>query len=102
MNIPLIVPEKLKPIAPIIIQYLSPLLLWFSDLVYQGLIRRDCDHLLCQLQKLLDFTELEDACAAYHQLNGTGRPVSHTVSQLLRTMLVKYLYGCEYSEKSWG
>lgn len=98
MNISLIIPEKLKPIAPIIIQYLSPLLLWLSDQVYDNLIGRDRNHLLCQLQEFLDFTELETACADYHQLNGRGRPVSHTVPQLVRAMLVKYLYGCSLRE----
>jgi len=98
MNISLIIPENLKPIASIIIHYLSPLLLWLSDLVYENLLSRDRDHLLCQLHQLLDFREMEAACAEYHQLNGCGRPVAHTVPQLLRAMLVKYLYGCSLRE----
>lgn len=98
MTISLIIPEKLKPIASILSQYLSPLLLWLSDLTYENLIGRDPDHPLCHLQQLLDFTELESACANYHQLNGIGRPVNHTVAQLLRAMLVKYLYGCSLRE----
>jgi hypothetical protein len=31
-------------------------------------------------------------------LNSNGRPVTHTVPQLLRAMLVKYLYGCSLRE----
>jgi len=98
INISLIIPEKLKPIATILNQYLAPLLLWLSDLAYQNLSGRDPDHLLCQLHCLLDFSEMEAACADYHQLKGNGRPVEHTVSQLLRAMLVKYLYGCSLRE----
>lgn len=98
MTISLIIPEKLKPIATILSQYLSPLLLWLSELAYENLMGRDPDHLLCQLQHLLDFTAMEAACADYHQLNSAGRPVEHTVSQLLRAMLVKYLYGCSLRE----
>ena len=99
MTISLIIPEKLKPIASILSQYLSPLLLWLSDLTYESLIGRDPDHLLCHLQQLLDFTELEAACADYHLLNGIGRPVNHTIPKLLRAMLVKYLYGCSLRER---
>ena len=98
MTISLIIPEKLKPIASILSQYLSPLLLWLSDLTYESLIGRDPDHLLCHLQQLLDFTELEAACADYHLLNDIGRPVNHTIPKLLRAMLVKYLYGCSLRE----
>ena len=56
------------------------------------------DHPLSRLHQLLDWTEMETACAHYHQLNGSGRPVAHPVSQLLRAMLVKYLYGCSLRE----
>jgi len=98
MKTALIIPENLKPIAPIISQYLSPLLLWLSDLVYKRLIRGGETHLLKQLPQLLDLTEIETACATYHQLNGQGRPVSHSVPQLLRALLVKYLYGCSLRE----
>ena len=98
MTISLIIPEKLKPIATIFNHYLTPLLLWLSDLVYENLIDRDPDHLLCQLHRLLDFSEMEAACADFHQLKGNCRPVEHTVPQLLRAMLVKYLYGCSLRE----
>lgn len=94
----IIIPKNLAPIAPILTQYLSPLLIWFSDLVYERLIASEHDHLLYRLHSLLDFTELETACAAYHPGNGNGRPVIHTVPQLLRAMLVKYLYGCSLRE----
>lgn len=92
------IPEKLTPITPIIEQYFTQLLIWFSGLVYERLVSREPQHLLYQLQQLLDFTEMETACANYHQLKGSGRPVEHTVPQLLRVMLVKYLYGCSLRE----
>lgn len=98
MNTDLIIPENLALIAPIIRQYLTPLLIWFSNLIYERLIASEHDHLLYRLHHLLDFTELETACADYHRLNGNGRPVTHTVGQLLRVMLVKYLYGCSLRE----
>lgn len=94
----IIIPKNLAPIAPILTQYLSPLLIWFSDLVYERLLASQQGHLLCRLHALLDFTELETDCANYHRLNGNGRPVCHTVPQLLRAMLVKYLYSCSLRE----
>ena len=94
----IIIPKNLAPIAPILAPYLTPLLFWFSNLIYQRLLASQQGHLLCRLHALLDFTELETACATYHCLNGNGRPVCHTVPQLLRAMLVKYLYGCSLRE----
>lgn len=98
MNTDLIIPENLAPIAPIIKQYLAALLIWFSNLAYEHLIAREHEHLLYRLHNRLDFKELQTACADYHHLNGNGRPVTHTVPQLLRAMLVKYLYGCSLRE----
>ncbi len=86
------IPENLTPIASVLTRYLSPLLCWFSDFVYDRLIPPDSKHLLCTLHNILDFSALEAACADYHKLNGKGRSVSHTVPKLLRALLVKYLY----------
>ncbi len=92
------IPENLTAIAPILEQHLPKLLLWFSNLVYNRLISRAPDHLLVQLRHLLDWTEMETTCADYHQTNGNGRPVEHSVPHLLRALLVKYLYGCSLRE----
>lgn len=93
-----IIPETLAPIAPIVKQNLTLLLIWLSDLVYQRLISRDSNHLLCQLDQMLDWHESESICTGYHKLNGMGSPVEHSVSRLLRAMMVKYLYGCSLRE----
>lgn len=92
------IPEKQTQITPIIDQYLSELLIWFSTLVYDRLVRHSRDPLLYQLSSLLDLGEIETKCAPYHQHNGSGRPVEHTVPHLVRAMLVKYLYGCSLRE----
>lgn len=92
------IPENLEPIAPILKQYLSPLLIWLSNLVYERLISREQSHLLYQLHQLLDWREIETTCTAYHQSKGHGRPIEHTVPRLLRALLVKYLYGCSLRE----
>jgi len=88
-----IIPEILQPVAPILSQYLQPLLLWLSQLVYDQLIVRQPQHPLVRLYHLLDFGPLELACAAYQAAPGKrGHPVVHWVRRLLRALLVKYWY----------
>lgn len=46
-----------------------------------------------RLHSLLDFSALEQACADYHRHRcGPGRPVSHSVSKLLRLLFLRYWY----------
>jgi transposase len=89
----IIIPEILQPIASILSQYLQPLLSWASQYILQQLVAKYPHHPLVRLQSLLDFSELERACAGYHQPGGSrGRPVSHRVPQLLRLLFVRYWY----------
>ena len=70
-----IIPEILQPVAPILSQYLQPLLLWLSQLVYQQLLARQGQQPLVCLAGLLDFGPLERACAAYQTAPGRrGHP----------------------------
>lgn len=82
----------LSPLLLSIIEaHLTLALRWFSDYVYQRLLGREANHPLVQWHGRLDFSPLEEACADYHQQTGLGRPVSHTVAQLLRALLIKYV-----------
>lgn len=72
--------------------YLEPLLFWLSDHIYTQLFKRETDHLLLQLQQHLDFQPLEQACAAFHHASGPGAPPTHPTPQLVRALLVKYLF----------
>jgi hypothetical protein len=81
-----------KAVLSIVDAYLDSLLLWFSDYVYTELLKRAQDHVLVKLQAHLDFTALEKACAGYHHSTGPGAPPTHTVPQLVRALLVKYLF----------
>jgi len=92
------IPENLSQIAPILIRYLSPLLQWLSNLVYERLIPPDSNHILFTLNKIVDFSALESACANYHKSNGKGHPINHAVPKMLRAMVVKYLYDCSLRE----
>ncbi|MEK6573960.1 MAG: transposase [Chloroflexota bacterium] len=72
--------------------YLQPLLYWLSDYIYTQLFKREAEHPLIQLQRHLDFGPLEQACAEFHHLSGPGAPSTHPVPQLVRALLVKYLF----------
>lgn len=71
--------------------HLSTLLYWFSDEMYRRLLVRAQSHFLFRLKKQVDFAALEEACAGYHHQRGPGAPMVHTVSRLVRALLVKYL-----------
>lgn len=81
-----------EAILAIVNAHLNALLLWFSDYVYTELLKRAQDNLLVKVQAHLDFTALEKACASYHHHTGPGAPPMHTVPQLVRALLVKYLF----------
>jgi len=75
-----------------LISYLDPLLHWFSERVYADLLGKAADHLLVQLHHHLDLAPLEAACAAFHHSQGPGARPTHPVPQLVRALLLKYLY----------
>ena len=89
----LIIPETLTPIASIFSRYLHPLLAWFTQYIFDRLLSDNHHNPLLQLQKRLDFSALEQACAPFHDSAATrGRPIAHSVPRLLRTIFIKYWY----------
>lgn len=89
----LIIPETLTPIASIFSRYLQPLLAWFTQYIFDRLLSDNHHNPLLQLQKRLDFSALEQACAPFHHSAATrGRPVAHSVPRLLRAIFIKYWY----------
>ena len=81
-----------------LIHYLPALLDWFSTRIYADLIGQADDHLLVQVNELLDLAPLEAACAAYHHESGPGTRPKHTVPRLVRALLVQQLYGWSQRE----
>lgn len=81
-----------EAVLAIVNAHLNALLLWFSDYVYNELLKRAQDNVLVKVQAHLDFTALEKACASYHHHTGPGAPPTHTVPRLVRALLVKYLF----------
>ena len=87
-------------------QYLPLFLVIFAEhfetliqqLVYGIILSHAKSHLLYRIQRHLDFSELERACAAYHHTEGKGTHPTHTVPRLLRILLIKYLYDLSLRE----
>lgn len=72
--------------------YWQTLTSYFSDLLYADLLERCHNHLLVKLARSLDLSKVEAACAAFHHQEGPGRPITYPVSQLVRALLVGWLY----------
>ena len=96
-----IIPESLIPLIPILQLYLEPLQLWFSQYLYNKLLRQAQKHELVKLQALLDFTPLEQVCANYHHQSGAGRKPQHTVGKLVRAFFIKYYFNLSLRELEW-
>jgi hypothetical protein len=85
-----IVPERLQKI---IVEHEEELEAYFGEQVFAKLVKRNGKHLLVMLAKHLDLTDIEVECRSYHHESGPGRPVVHRVEQMVRALLVGWLYG---------
>ena len=85
------------PILPqtalfVIVQSWSVVLQLVSAYWYERQLSRYQKHWLVQLNKMVDLSGLEQACAGFQTDNGQGRPITHTPARLVRALLIKYLY----------
>ncbi|MCB8944018.1 MAG: transposase [Ardenticatenaceae bacterium] len=80
--------------------YLQEVLAWCSQWWYEQLLTKWQDEELYQWQHQLDFSPLEQACAAYHQgrVGQRGRPIEHSVSKLVRVLFLMYSQHCSYRQ----
>ena len=88
-------------VMALVIAHLTPLLQWFSELVYADLLKRTPDHLLVKLHKRLNLAPVETACAAFHHTDGPGTKPTHTVPHMVRALLVGYLQDWSLRELEW-
>ena len=81
-----------KYVESLLTTYYTVVLDWFSGQVYANLLKRDPQHLLVQLSKQIKWVKLEDLCSGFHHDQGAGAPPTHSSAQLVRALLVGYLY----------
>src|SRR5512133_603949 len=71
---------------------------WFSAQLYERLVAHQAGHILVRLQALIDVRLVVAGCAEYFHSSGPGTKPSYTIEQLVRTLLVKYLFNWSLRE----
>lgn len=66
--------------------------------IYDDLVYKYRQHWLVHLEEALDLTALEQGCAGFHKGSGKGSWTEHTIPQLVRALLVKYLFNLSYRQ----
>ena len=94
----MIIPHLSPTVSQLIHENQSALTHWFNEQFAQGITTQYSDHLLVQIQPAFDWTPLEQACAHYHAATQQRAPILHTVSHLIRALVVKYLYSWSYRQ----
>ncbi len=95
------------PDVPPLVQYfllafLTPILAWLSDRVYQALLVRCAAHPLVRLAHLYDPSAVVATCSAYYHRDGPGRPPTYTVNTLVRAEIVRaWADSCSDPELEW-
>jgi len=90
-----ILPENLQQIQT---NQLEELEGWFSERLYEQMLKRNRGHVLVQLQQLLGWEAIEQACRGFYHQTGPGAKPRHQVGQLVRAILVKALYNWSLRE----
>ncbi len=93
--------KEMPPIVNHIIEeYLMFVLSWCSDYLYERLLPRWQEEHLVQCREAIDFTPIEQACAAYHkrQKGQRGRSIKHTVPKMVRVVYLMYQENCSYRQ----
>ena len=95
------------PDVPPLVQYLlllflTPILAWLSDRVYQALLARWTSHPLVRLAHLYDPSAVVVACRGYYHRHGPGRPPIYSVNLLVRTEIVRaWANSCSDPQLEW-
>ncbi len=90
-----ILPQFLKVIVT---ENASTLRSWFSKGLFEQITRYAGRHLLVRLKDKLDINSIVEACKNYYHQSGPGTTAKYTIEQLVRALLVKYLYNWSLRE----
>ncbi len=82
----------------VIVQCWAVVVFLVSRVLYERMVDKYQDHFLVQFDQTIDLTRIEQGCAGYHQGSGRGSWTVHSVPQLVRVLLVKYLFNLSYRE----
>ena len=86
----------------LLLQFLTPILAWLSDRVYQALLRRCRAHPLVRLAHRYDPAAVVTACSDYYHRDGPGRPPTYTVRTLVHAEIVRaWADSCSDPELEW-
>jgi len=69
-----------------------------NRLLCEHVLHKYRDHWLVQFEQSLDLSRIEQGCAGFHKGSGQGSWTCHSVPQLVRALLVKYLLNLSYRE----
>lgn len=71
-------------------EFLAPIMLWLTTLVYRPLLHRCADHPLVLLNQWYDPSPIVAACSSFHHAPGTpGAPPTFSIEQFVRAELVR-------------
>ncbi|MFV9507043.1 MAG: transposase, partial [Oscillochloridaceae bacterium umkhey_bin13] len=71
-------------------EFLAPIMVWLTTLVYRPLLHRCADHPLVLLNQYYDPAPIVAACQGFHHAPGTpGAPPTFTIDQFVRAELVR-------------
>jgi hypothetical protein len=90
-----IVPEIPEPILAM---YGAAFKAWYSAMLFATLVAQSPNHVLVRLQGLIDLRPIEAGCAGFYHRSGAGAKPKHSVRELVRILLVRYLYDLSLRE----
>src|SRR5688572_4213854 len=73
----------------LLLHFLTPILAWLSDHVYQLLVVRCATHPLVRLGQSYDPAPVIAACAAYYHQAGPGKPPTYSIQTLVHAEIVR-------------
>jgi hypothetical protein len=91
------------PIVPqlalvVILHSWSTVVALVSQLLYERVTRQYQHHFLVQFDQVIDLSRIEQACMPFYKGSGPGSWTRHTVPQLVRGLLIKYLHDLSYRQ----
>jgi hypothetical protein len=86
----------------LLLHFLTPILAWLNDRVYQLLLVRCATHPLVRLGQSYDPAPVIAACATYYHLTGPGKPPTYSIHTLVHAEIVRaWANTCSDRELEW-